>query len=59
MQKKENKCCECDRNGVIVESEKIYCAECYMFNNNILSRVVRSTKRRYKYKSINYYKTLH
>ena len=37
MQKKENKCCECDRNGVIVESEKIYCAECYMFNNNILS----------------------
>tara|TARA_R100001129_G_scaffold171569_2_gene141809 strand:- start:912 stop:1091 length:180 start_codon:yes stop_codon:yes gene_type:complete len=59
MQKKVNKCCECERNEGIVEKEKIYCAECYMFNNNILSRVVRSTKRRYKYKSINYNKTLH
>ena len=59
MQKKVNKCCECERNGVIVEKEKIYCAYCYMFNNNILSYVLRSTKRRYKYKSINYNKTLH
>tara|TARA_R100001079_G_C4353487_1_gene111981 strand:- start:167 stop:346 length:180 start_codon:yes stop_codon:yes gene_type:complete len=59
MQKRKNKCCECERNGVIIEKEKIYCAECYMFNNNILPHVVRSTKGRYKYKSINYNKTLH
>ena len=34
MQRK-NKCDECDRNGVVVENKKIYCAECYMFNNDI------------------------
>ena len=44
MQRK-NKCDECDRNGVVVENKKIYCAECYMFNNDILPRIVRSTKR--------------
>ena len=45
MQRK-NKCDECDRNGVVVENKKIYCAECYMFNNDILPRIVRSTKRK-------------
>ena len=58
MQRK-NKCDECDRNGVVVENKKIYCAECYMFNNDILPRIVRSTKRKYKYKSVNFNKTLH
>ena len=58
MQRK-NKCDECDRNGVVVENKKIYCAEWYIFNNDILPRIVRSTKRKYKYKSINFNKTLH
>ena len=58
MQRK-NKCDECDRNGVVVENKKIYCAECYMFNNDILPRIVRSTKRKRHHKSINYNKTLH
>tara|TARA_R100000700_G_scaffold6698_2_gene10349 strand:- start:954 stop:1130 length:177 start_codon:yes stop_codon:yes gene_type:complete len=58
MQRK-NKCDECDRNGVVVENKKIYCAECYMFNNDILPRIVRSTKRKRQHKSINYNKTLH
>ena len=59
LKMKKNKCCECDKNGVIIENKKIYCAECYMFNNNILPRIVRTSVRRYKYKSINYNKTLH
>ena len=58
MQRK-NKCDECDRNGVVVENKKIYCAECYMFNNDILPRIVRSTKRKRQHKSIYYNKTLH
>ena len=58
MQRK-NKCNECDRNGVVVENKKIYCAECYMFNNDILPRIVRSTKRKRQHKSIYYNKTLH
>ena len=58
MQRK-NKCDECDRNGVVVEKKKIYCAECYMFNNDILPRIVRSTKRKRQHKSIYYNKTLH
>ena len=58
MQRK-NKCDECDRNGVVVENKKIYCAECYMFNNDILPRIVRSTKRKRQHKSVNYNKTLH
>ena len=58
MQRK-NKCDECDRNGVVVENKKIYCAECYMFNNDIFPRIVRSTKRKRQHKSINYNKTLH
>ena len=58
MQRKD-KCDECDRNGVVVENKKIYCAECYMFNNDILPRIVRSTKRKRQHKSINYNKTLH
>ena len=37
MQKKDKlSCCECDRIGVIIEDKKIYCAECYLFNNNLL-----------------------
>ena len=56
---RRNKCDECDRNGVVVENKKIYCAECYMFNNDILPRIVRSTKRKRQHKSINYNKTLH
>ena len=59
MQKRKNKCCECEKNGVIIEKEKIYCAECYMFNNDILPRIVRSTKRKRQHKSIYYNKTLH
>ncbi len=60
MQKKNKlSCCECDRIGVIIENKEIYCAECYLFNNNLLPRVVRSTKRKYKYKSVNFNKTLH
>ena len=58
MQRK-NKCDECDRIGVVVENKKIYCAECYMFNNDILPRIVRSTKRKRQHKSIYYNKTLH
>ena len=59
MQRKKNKCCECDRNGVVIEEQQIYCADCYMYNNNILPRIVRSTKRKRQYKSIYYNKTLH
>jgi protein-arginine kinase activator protein McsA len=56
---KKNKCEDCEKNAVIKDDGKVWCAECYMFNHNILPRIVRSSERRYKYKSINHNKTLH
>ena len=59
MQRK-NKCEGCEKNAVIKDDGKIWCAECYMFRNNILTGILRTENRQLKFKPIhNNNKTLH